>query len=117
MSGSRIAMWNNVFQLATVVVQGITANINNGQHRSNVYCDVNNITKHQAEQGGTYTASRDVYVSVTDRDNGYTEVLVAKEGDHLEVLEMDAQVPGQVRVRNTETGDIITVTLNDMEDI
>ena len=116
MSGSNTAMWNSVFQFATVVVQGITANLNN-QHRSSVYDTVSNITKHQAEQGGTYAASRDVYVSVTDRDNGYTEVLVAKEGDHLEVLEMDAQVPGQVRVRNTETGDIITVTLNDMEDI
>lgn len=116
MSGSNTAMWNNVFQFATVVVQGITANINNA-NRNNAYDTINNITKHQAEQGGTYAASRDVYISVTDRDNGYTEVLVAKEGDHLEVLEMDAQAPGQVRVRNTETGDIITVTLNDMEDI
>lgn len=115
MGGSSIAKWNNVFQFATVVVQGITANLNN--QRSNAYDTISNITKHQAEQGGTYAASRDVYISVTDRDNGYTEVLVAKEGDHLEVLEMDAQAPGQVRVRNTETGDIITVTLNDMEDI
>lgn len=116
MSGSNIRNWNNVFQLATVVIQGITKNLNS-QHRNDTYYVINNITKHQAEQGGTYAASRDVYVCITDRNDGYTEVMVAKEGDHLEVLEMDTQSPGQVRVRNTETGDIFTVTLNDMEDI
>lgn len=75
-----------------------------------------NITAHQASQGGTFASTGDIYVNLTDRETGYIEINVAKEGDSLTIVEFDSTCDdGSVRVKSEETGDVFTVGLNDLE--
>lgn len=76
-----------------------------------------NISAERAKEGGTFTTNGDVFVAYQDRDEGYTEICVAKDGDLVEAIEMDAAEPGNVRVVNQETGDVVSVPLASLEEL
>ena len=77
-----------------------------------------NLAKNDLVKGMILQAARDIFVTRTDREKGYTETMYAKEGDDLEVLCEDGHHPdGGFRVINRDNFDQIeTVPLSDMED-
>lgn len=78
---------------------------------------VNHISRKRAEDGGVFAVTRDVYQIFNDREDGYTEVCVAKEGDTVEVVELDSTDPGKVRVLNNDNGnEVVYVPLDDLEE-
>lgn len=80
---------------------------------------VNHAMKSDVVRGMILQASSDIYVHKTDRESGYTEVKFANEGDDLEVLCEDNEIPGGgYRVINRDNHDQIeTVQLSDMDDL
>lgn len=78
-----------------------------------------NISKNKVVRGMVLQAGRDVVITRTDREKGYTEFKFANEGDDLEVLGEDFDNPGGgFRVINRDNYDQIdTVHHDDLEDI
>lgn len=76
------------------------------------------IAKNKVVRGMVLQAARDVFITRTDREKGFTEFKFANEGDDLEILVEDSDNPnGGFRVINRDNFDQIdTVTLNDLED-
>lgn len=76
------------------------------------------IAKNKVVRGMVLQAARDVFITRTDRAQGYTEFKFANEGDDLEILTEDSDNPnGGFRVINRDNFDQIdTVALNDLED-
>lgn len=78
---------------------------------------VDNVVKSDLVRGMILQANCDIYMHKTDRDNGYTEVKFANEGDDLEVLGEDTEIDGGIRVVNRDNHDQIeTVKLTDLDD-
>lgn len=75
------------------------------------------LAKNDVVRGMLLQATNDIFVARTDRKNGYTEVKFANEGDDLEVLCEDLEIPGGgFRVINLDNNDQIeTVQLSDMD--
>lgn len=80
---------------------------------------VDNVMKSDVVRGMVLQATTDIFVHKTDRETGYTEVKFANEGDDLEVLCEDSEMPGGgYRVINRDNHDQIeTVQLSDMDDV
>lgn len=80
---------------------------------------IDQVMKSDVCRGMILQASTDIFVHKTDRDTGYTEVKFANEGDDLEVLCEDNELPGGgYRVINRDNYDQIeTVQLSDMDDL
>lgn len=78
---------------------------------------IDGIAKSDVVRGMLLQATQDIFVYKTDREKGYTEVKFANEGDDLEVLCEDLELPGGgFRVRNHDNNDQIeTVQLTDMD--
>lgn len=79
---------------------------------------VDQVMKSDVTRGMILQASTDIILHKTDRERGYTEVKFANEGDDLEILGEDTDLPGGgFRVINRDNHDQIeTVQLSDMDD-
>lgn len=79
---------------------------------------VSEIAKNKVVRGMVLQAGRDIIITRTDREKGYTEFKYANEGDDLEILGEDFDNPlGGFRVINRDNYDQIdTVPLDDIED-
>lgn len=75
------------------------------------------IAKSDVVRGMILQATNDIVTYKTDREKGYTEVKFANEGDDLEILCEDFEMPGGGwRVINHDNNDAIeTVQLTDMD--
>lgn len=80
---------------------------------------IHGLAKSEVVRGMMLQATHDIFVYKTDRDKGYTEVKFASEGDDLEVLCEDLEMPsGGYRVVNHDNNDQIeTVQLTDMDTV
>lgn len=78
---------------------------------------IDGLSKNEVVRGMLLQATNDIFVHRTDREKGYTEVKFANEGDDLEVLCEDLELPGGgFRVMNLDNNDQIeTVQLSDMD--
>lgn len=78
---------------------------------------IDHVSKSDVVRGMILQASSDIYMHKTDRENGYTEVKFANEGDDLEILCEDLEIDGGYRVVNRDNHDQIeTVKLTDLDD-
>ncbi|ABY63225.1 hypothetical protein ST201phi2-1p401 [Pseudomonas phage 201phi2-1] len=78
---------------------------------------IDHVAKSDVVRGMILQANSDIYLHKTDRENGYTEVKYANEGDDLEVLCEDLEIEGGFRVINRDNHDQIeTVQLTDLDD-
>jgi hypothetical protein len=76
------------------------------------------LARSEVGQGMILTAARDIYILLFDRENGYTEVKYANEGDQIEVLGEDIHRGEDFfTVKNNENhGEIGAVRAGDLED-
>lgn len=76
------------------------------------------LAKNKVVRGMVLQAGRDIFITRTDREKGFTEFKFANEGDDLEVIVEDIDNPhGGFRVINRDNFDQIdTVLFNDLED-
>ncbi|BEG72577.1 hypothetical protein [Pseudomonas phage PA1C] len=77
-----------------------------------------NLAKNDVVKGMVLQAARDIFITRTDREKGYTETKYANEGDDLEIICEDVDNPaGGFRVINHDNfNQIETIPFSEMED-
>lgn len=76
------------------------------------------LAKSEVGTGMLLQAARDIFITVFDRDKGFTEIKFANEGDEIEVIGEEMHRPGDLfLVKNSDNhGEFGCVVAEDLED-